>query len=155
MVLKEGAMLKGSDNIDDYPLIPSRMEGKKLDYYAALINAYKVNNFSITGPGTIDGNGLKYWKSFWAHLDSLKAIGKITTNLEVHRPRLLFIWDCKNVTIKNVKLHNSGFWTTHLYECENVLVEGCDIRSPFKPVKAPSTDWIDIDVCRKVTVRNC
>jgi polygalacturonase len=155
LLLQTGAVLKGSDNIDDYPLIPSRMEGRKLDYYAALINAYHVNNFTITGPGTIDGNGLKYWKSFWAHLDSLKAVGKVTTNLEVHRPRLLFVWGCKNVIIKDVKLHNSGFWTTHLYQCENVLVEGCDIRSPFKPVPAPSTDGVDIDVCRKVTIRNC
>ncbi|MCC3160673.1 right-handed parallel beta-helix repeat-containing protein [Hymenobacter sp. 15J16-1T3B] len=153
--LQAGAKLKGSDNIAHYPLIPSRMEGQSLDYYAALVNAYKVNNFRVTGPGTIDGNGLRFWKNFWAHRDSMKQVGKSSTNLEVHRPRLLFIWGCKDVTIKDVKLHNAGFWTTHLYQCTNVLVEGCDIRSPFRPVKAPSTDAVDIDACRKVTVRNC
>jgi polygalacturonase len=153
--LLEGAKLKGSDNIADYPLGPSRMEGRKLDYYAALVNAYKVDNFSITGPGTIDGNGAKFWKYFWDHRDSMRKAGKESTNLEVHRPRLLFIWGCNNVNIKNVKLHNSGFWTTHLYQSNNVLIEGCDIRSPFKPVPAPSTDGIDIDVCKKVTIRNC
>jgi len=153
--LQEGAVLKGSDNIDDYPLIPSRMEGRKLDYYAALVNAYQVNNFSITGPGTIDGNGLRFWKAFWDHRDSLKKIGQTSTNLEVHRPRLLFIWGCNHVNIKNVKLHNSGFWTTHLYQCNEVVIDGCDIRSPFKPVPAPSTDGVDIDVCKGVTVRNC
>jgi polygalacturonase len=68
---------------------------------------------------------------------------------------LLFIWGCNTVNIKNVKLKNSGFWTTHLYQCNDVLIEGCDIRSPFKPVKAPSTDGIDIDVCKRVTVRDC
>jgi polygalacturonase len=153
--LLAGAKLKGSDNIADYPLIPSRMEGQKLNYYAALVNATKVNGFSVTGPGTIDGNGLQFWKGFWAHRDSMAKAHKPSTNLEVHRPRLLFIWGCDNVTIKNVKLHNSGFWTTHLYQCNNVLIDGCDIRSPFRPVKAPSTDGIDIDVCKKVTVRNC
>lgn len=153
--LAEGAKLKGSDNIADYPLIPSRMEGHNLDYYAALINAYHVDNFSISGPGTIDGNGLRYWKAFWAHRDSLKKIGQVSTNLEVHRPRLVFIWGCNNVIIQNVKLHNSGFWTTHLYQSNNVLIENCDIRSPFKPVPGPSTDGVDIDVCKKVTVRNC
>jgi polygalacturonase len=155
MRLEKGAVLKGSDNIADYPLIPSRMEGKSLDYYAALINAYKVDNFSISGPGTIDGNGLKYWKSFWACRDSMKLIGKSATNLQVHRPRLLFIWGCNKVNISNVKLHNSGFWTTHLYQCNDVLIEGCDIRSPFRPVKAPSTDGVDIDVCKRVTIRRC
>ncbi|EHQ25294.1 glycoside hydrolase family 28 protein [Mucilaginibacter paludis] len=153
--LEEGARLKGSDNIADYPLIPSRMEGRNLDYYAALVNAYHVDNFSITGPGEINGNGLRYWKAFWDHRDSLKKLNQSSTNLEVHRPRLLFIWGCNNVTIQNVKLHNSGFWTTHLYQSNNVLIENCDIRSPFKPVPAPSTDGVDIDVCKKVTIRNC
>ena len=153
--LQEGAKLKGSDNIADYPLVPSRMEGQKLDYYAALVNAKQVNGFTITGPGTIDGNGLRFWKAFWAHRDSMTQAHKPSTNLEVHRPRLLFIWGCDKVTIKNVKLHNSGFWTTHLYQCTNVLMDGCDIRSPFRPVKAPSTDGVDIDVCSKVTIRNC
>ena len=153
--LDEDAVLKGSDNIGDYPLIPSRIEGKSLNYYAALINAYKVDDFSITGPGTINGNGLKYWKAFWATRDSLKKQGRECTNLEVHRPRLLFIWGCNKVNISNVKLHNSGFWTTHLYQCNDVLIEGCDIRSPFRPVKAPSTDGVDIDVCKRVTIRKC
>jgi polygalacturonase len=153
--LQKGAVLKGSDNIADYPLIPSRMEGKNLLYYAALVNAYYVDGFSITGPGKIDGNGLLFWKAFWAHRDSLRKVGKESTNLEVHRPRLVFVWGCDSVNIKDVSLHNAGFWTTHLYQCTNVLVENCDIRSPFRPVPAPSSDGIDIDVCKRVTVRGC
>ncbi|NCU02802.1 MAG: exopolygalacturonase [Chitinophagaceae bacterium] len=155
LLLQEGAKLKGSDHIDNYPLIPSRMEGRSIYYYAALINAYHVDSFQINGPGTIDGNGLKYWEYFWFYRDSVQKTGRSATNLEVHRPRLVFIWGSNNVTIKDVKLHNAGFWTTHLYQCNNVLIENCDIRSPFKPVKAPSTDGIDIDVCKKVTVRKC
>jgi polygalacturonase len=155
LLLEEGAQLKGSDDISNYPLIPSRMEGRSIYYYAALINAYHVDSFSIKGPGTINGNGLRFWEYFWAYRDSMRKIGKSATNLEVHRPRLLFIWGCNNVTIQNVKLHNSGFWTTHLYQCNNVLIENCDIRSPYKPVPAPSTDGVDIDVCKKVTIRNC
>lgn len=155
LLLEEGAKLKGSDHIDNYPLIPSRMEGRSIYYYAALINAYHVDSFQINGPGTIDGNGLKYWEYFWFYRDSVQKTGRSATNLEVHRPRLLFIWGSNNVTIKDVKLRNSGFWTTHLYQCNDVLIENCDIRSPFKPVKAPSTDGIDIDVCKRVTIRKC
>lgn len=153
--LQAGAVLKGSNDIADYPLLPSRMEGKSIYYYAALINAYHVDSFTITGPGTIDGNGLKFWTGFWAYRDSMKLQNKPATNLDAHRPRLLFIWGCNNVTISNVNLHNAGFWTTHLYQCNNVLIEDCDIRSPYKPVAAPSTDGVDIDVCKKVTVRHC
>jgi len=153
--LEEGAVLKGSDNIEDYPLIPSRMEGQNQMYYSALVNAYYVDSFSITGPGAIDGNGLKFWKAFWEHRDSMNRRGLPWTNLEVHRPRLVFIWGSNNVSIQKAKLRNSGFWTTHIYQCTNVLIEDCDIRSPFKPVAAPSTDGIDIDACKKVVVRNC
>ena len=73
--LLEGAVLKGSDDIGNYPLIPSRMEGRSIYYYAALINAYHVDSFSITGPGTINGNGLHYWEYFWAYSDSVKKTG--------------------------------------------------------------------------------
>ncbi|WP_442587210.1 glycoside hydrolase family 28 protein [Pedobacter sp. AW31-3R] len=155
LVLLQGATLKGSDQIKDYPLVPSRMEGRKLDYYAALINATKVDGFSITGPGTVDGNGLKFWEQFWAHRLAMKKIGKESTNLEVHRPRLIFIWESNHVSITNITLRNAGFWTTHFYQCNTILMENCDIRSPFKPVPAPSTDGIDLDVCKDVVIRKC
>jgi len=155
LVLQEGAVLKGSDEIKDYPFIPSRMEGQSLDYYAALINAYGVDGFSIKGPGTINGNGLKFWKTFWAHREEMKKLGKASTNLEVSRPRLIFIWKSDHVKIQQVQLRNSGFWTTHFYQCNDILVEDTNIQSPFKPVPAPSSDGIDLDVCKGVIIRNC
>jgi len=66
LYISEGAVLKGSDNIADYPIMPSRMEGQNLDYFPALVNAYGVNGFTISGKGTINGNGLKYWEAFLA-----------------------------------------------------------------------------------------
>ncbi|UKT64219.1 glycoside hydrolase family 28 protein [Pedobacter mucosus] len=155
LLLQKGAVLKGSDEIKDYPFIPSRMEGTSLTYFAALVNAHQVDGFSINGPGSINGNGLKFWKQFWAGRDSTAKIKRTLTNLEISRPRLVFIWGSNDVKIQNVKFLNSGFWTTHLYQCNNVLIENTDIRSPFAPVKAPSTDGIDIDVCKKVTIKNC
>ena len=94
LYLEKGAVLKGSDNIADYPYIPSRMEGQSLNYFAALVNAYNVEGFTISGKGKIDGNGLKYWKQFWNRRDSMRRIGKEATNLEVSRPRLVFLWKC-------------------------------------------------------------
>ncbi|MDI9877858.1 rhamnogalacturonidase [Flectobacillus longus] len=147
----EGAKLKGSDNIEDYPKLPSRMEGQSLDYFTALVNAYQVDGFTISGKGTIDGNGLKYWQAFWQR----RKENPNCTNLEVSRPRLVFVWKSNNVQIQDVKLHNSGFWTTHLYQCNNVKILDAHIFSPEKPVKAPSTDAIDIDACTNVLVKGC
>lgn len=149
--LEEGGCLKGSDEIKDFPLIPSRMEGRCIYYYAALVNAYHVGGFEITGPGTINGNGLKYWKQFWA----LRKVKPDCTNLEVHRPRLVFLWGCDSVRISGPTLCDSPFWTTHLYQCRHVLIENCRITAPREPVHAPSSDAIDLDVCSDVTVRDC
>jgi len=151
LYVAEGGVLKGSDNIDDYPKIPSRIEGQSIDYYAALVNAYSVDGFTISGKGTIDGNGLKYWKAFW---DRRKENPKCT-NLEVSRPRLVFIWNCNNVQLQDVNLRNSGFWSSHYYQCKNVKILDLHISSPYQLVKAPSTDAIDLDVCSNVLVKGC
>ena len=63
--IAEGAILKGSNTIADYPKLPSRMEGQSLDYFAALVNAYQVDGFTSAGKGVIDGNGLRFLEAFW------------------------------------------------------------------------------------------
>lgn len=153
--LKEGGCIKCSDDIENFPLLPSRMEGRSIYYYAALINAYHVDGFQITGPGMINGNGLKYWKQFWALRAERAKIKKSCTNLEVHRPRLVFLWGCDSVKLSGPTLCNSPFWTTHLYQCNNVIIENCRITAPREPVRAPSSDAIDLDVCSNVIVRDC
>ncbi|OIN59029.1 rhamnogalacturonidase [Arsenicibacter rosenii] len=151
LYLAEGAVLKGSDEIKNYPKIPSRMEGQSLDYFAALVNVYQVDGFTITGKGKIDGNGLRYWEAFWAR----RKENPNCTNLEVSRPRLVFVWKSNNVQMQDVKLHNSGFWTNHFYQCNNVKLLNLHIFSPYQPVKAPSTDAIDLDNCSNVLVSRC
>ncbi len=151
LYVSEGAVLKGSDNIADYPVMPSRMEGQNLDYFPALVNAYGVDGFTISGKGTINGNGLNYWNAFWRR----RKENPKCTNLEVSRPRLVFIWNCNNVQIQDVRLINSGFWTNHFYKCSNVKMIDLYIFSPVNPVKAPSTDAIDIDVCSNFLIKGC
>ena len=149
--LLAGGTLMGSDDCSDFPLMKTRIEGESCIYYPALINADGLDGFTISGEGTIDGNGLRYWKHFWER----RKWNPKCTNKDEQRPRLVFISNCKNVLIENVHLQNSPFWTTHIYKCENVKLLRLYIFSPEKPVKAPSTDAIDIDVCKNVLVKHC
>lgn len=151
LYMEEGAVLKGSDDISNFPIVDTRIEGQSLKYFAALINADKVDGFTISGKGTINGNGTRYWKSFWLRR---KVIPKCT-NMDELRPRLLYISHCNDVQISGVRLMNSPFWTTHLYRCNNVKLLNLHIFAPGAPVKAPSSDGIDIDVCSNVLVKNC
>ena len=151
LYISDKATLKGSDAISDYPIMPSRMEGQNIDYFPALVNAYGVDGFSISGKGTLNGNGLKYWEAFWER----RKVNPKCTNLEVSRPRLVFVWNSNNVQFQDVKLINSGFWTSHFYKCNNVKILDVYIFSPHLGVKAPSTDAIDIDVCTNFLVKGC
>ena len=63
--VRECGTLKGSDRIIDFPVLMTRIEGETCKYFAALINADGLDGFSISGKGTIDGNGLSYWQEFW------------------------------------------------------------------------------------------
>lgn len=151
LYLAENAVLKGSDDISDFPILPTRIEGQSIAYFAALINANNCNNFSISGKGTIDGNGTRYWKSFWLR----RKVNRKCTNIEELRPRLLYVSNSSNVFISGITLQNSPFWTSHYYKCKFVKISGLKILSPTKPVPAPSTDAIDIDACENVHIKNC
>lgn len=149
--LEEGAKLKGSDDISNFPLVMTRMEGQTLKYFAALVNADGLDGFTISGKGVIDGNGLRYWKAFWLR----REFNPNCTNMDEMRPRLVYISNSKNVRVSGVKLMNSPFWTTHFYKCENVKLLDLYIYSPKAPVKAPSTDAVDIDACKNFLIKNC
>ena len=45
--LEEKAILKGSDDISNFPVIETRMEGQNLKYFSALINVDKVDGFTF------------------------------------------------------------------------------------------------------------
>lgn len=151
LYIEKGGTLKGSDDISNFEVIDTRMEGQNLKYFAALVNAIGVDGFTISGEGCINGNGLRYWKSFWLR----RKVNPKCTNLEELRPRLLYIADSDNIQLSGVKLMNSPFWTTHLYHCNNAKLLNLYIFAPAAPVKAPSSDAIDIDVCENVLVKNC
>jgi polygalacturonase len=149
--LYNGGTLMGSNDPSDYPILKTRIEGETCLYYSALINADGINGFTVSGEGTIDGNGFTFWKHFWER----RSWNPQCTNKDEQRPRLIYVSNCKNVQIDGVKLQNSAFWTTHIYNSENVKLLRLHISSPAKPVKAPSTDAIDLDVVKNVLVKNC
>lgn len=134
-----------------YDLKETRIEGETCTYFTALINADGVDGFIMCGPGTIDGNGLRSWKAFWLR----RKWNPKCTNKDEQRPRLVYLSNCRNVLVADLSLQNAHFWTNHLYRCDHVKYLNCNIFSPATPVKSPSTDALDIDVCTDVLVKGC
>lgn len=150
LYLDEGAVLKGSTDRKDYPKLRTRIEGHFEEWLPALINADKVDHLRIGGKGTLDGNGVPFWKDFWAR----RLVNRETTNLDVERPRLVLVQNSRDVQISGITFKDSGFWNLHLYRCKNVVVE--NVRFEVQNgLLAPSSDGIDIDSSQDVTVRGC
>lgn len=150
--LSKNAKLKGSDAITHYKIIPTRLEGQTINYFAALVNADRCDGFTISGEGTIDGNGHRFYDEFWLR----RKVNPKCTNLEALRPRMLYVSNSKDVTVSGIKMINSGFWTNHLYNCDRIKYLGVTILAPTDGYpKGPSTDAIDLDVCSDVLISGC
>ena len=144
--LDEGAKLKATDEPADF-LKP----GRSLDTlkgsgdFMSFINGKKLTNIAITGKGTIDGSGVRWWIP-------AEEARKNKPGFTSPRPRLIGLENCINVKIIGVTLANSPSFHLVPKSCENVLIEGVTIRAPSL---APNTDAIDPSVCRNVRISKC
>ena len=158
--LEKGATILGVDEAEGYPLRETRMMGETCLYYPALVNADGCDGFKISGEGVIDGHGANTWEEFWTKRAEASKAGKVFHDKALMRPRVLYVSRSKNVDISGVTFKHSKFWTTHFYDCEDVVVHDCAILADIlkdskgRTLKGPSTDAIDIDKCRRFTVRN-
>ncbi len=55
--LAKDALLLGSQNLADYPLVTTRVAGIDMPWPAGIINIHRCQNVQISGTGTIDGQG--------------------------------------------------------------------------------------------------
>lgn len=180
--LESGAILRFSDHFEDYlPFVTVRWEGTVMNTLSPLIYAKGADNLTITGRGTLDGNGFKWWtweketreliKKNGGKLPSLDKLQRMwveaNKNLEISdyykpslerrmfRPPFIQFYECTNVLIENVKIINSPFWTINPAFCDNVTVHGVTINNPSKDPKGPNTDGINPSSCRNVRISDC
>jgi len=151
----QGVRLIGSQKLDDYPELPTRIAGIEMTWPAALINVRDQHDVAITGKGTIDGDGPVWWKSYWDLRAQYEPKGlRWASDYDCRRPRLLLIQSSSNVRLGGgIELKRSGFWTVQILYSHDVHVDGVVIRNN-EGGKGPSTDGIDIDSSRKVLVEH-
>ena len=150
--LTEGAVLKCSTDMANFPPQRTRIEGHFLpNFTPAFINAAHCDGFQLTGEGTLDGAGMPVWEAFWKG----RAADKNFANTALPRARLALIESSKDVKIEGITFKDSQFWNCHLYNNDGVLVRNVRFTVPDDYKQAPSTDGIDIDSSRNVTVDGC
>ncbi|MBQ0090203.1 MAG: glycoside hydrolase family 28 protein [Prevotellaceae bacterium] len=132
--LERGARIVGIADVNAYKDAHPVVNGK-MHHQCALIYADSQEDISVTGLGTIDGQG-----------------GEPAFKIREHggRPNLIFFYNCKNVTVRDIRLENSAFWVQYYLDCEGVWINGVKVHSLCNF----NNDGIDID-SKDVIVSNC
>ena len=139
--LQAGATLLGSTNPGDYPKIKTRIRS----YYdeivlQSLIFGEDLSHVSITGKGTIDGQGAAF-----------VVTTKKKPDRYLDRPHIIRMIACKNVQVKDINMQNSAMWMQHYLACENLTITGIKVYNHANQ----NNDMIDIDGCRNVIISDC
>jgi polygalacturonase len=172
--LEPGSELLYSANPADSPIVPSRWESTNAFTHAPLIYANGKENISITGRGTLNGQGANWWwrgggryasrrtgevkaaKEAWLKLyDRIEAgekpqASEFALAADYLRPNLVQFYGCRNVLVEGVTLTESPMWLFHPVYCEDVSVRGVTFVST-----GLNGDGIDVDSSRDVRISDC
>jgi len=155
LVIGVNVVLLGSQNIEDYPEIDTRIAGIELKWPAALINILNQDNAAVSGKGIVHAQGKPFWDKYWKMRREYEAKGlRWIVDYDCKRPRTMLVQASANVTIKDITLKQAGFWTVQILYSEHVTVDGIIIKNNVDG-SGPSTDGIDIDSSTKILVQNC
>jgi polygalacturonase len=156
--LEAGAQLLGSQSLDDYPQIDTRVAGIDMRWPAAIINIIDCHDVSITGGGTIDGQGLVWWQRFWGDDERSGMLGDYSArglrwvvDYDCQRPRNILVYESERIALRDFTSRESGFWNVHLCYSRHITLNSVQISNSA----GPSTDGIDIDSCEQVRVERC
>jgi polygalacturonase len=107
------------------------------------ISSKNANNITITGYGTIDGQG----SPWWAAENVAKAHGADTL-----RPRLIEIDNGSHIVITHITTKNAPMFNICPNTCYDVLIDSVTITAPSN---SPNTDGIDPGKCHHVRITHC
>ncbi|MDD3320576.1 MAG: glycosyl hydrolase family 28 protein [Paludibacter sp.] len=133
-----------SDKEEHYPhkLIETNYPNRMLeDCQRRLIYGNNIENVSITGGGTINGQG-SYDQ--WMNVKNLGT--------EKDRPSIFTIVGSKNISVSNITLLYPACWTQVYIECDNVHIQNIKVNTGEL---TPNRDGIDIVDCHKVLIEDC
>ncbi len=118
-----------------------------------VIYAKECENVTVTGGGTVCGEGLTYTneaknssplyalEKFNTYLRVIEARKRIRTAKTDERKHILKFYNCKNVSVNNVVLKDSAYWTAVFENCFDVAIYNLVINNNYY---IANSDGIDI-----------
>ncbi|MDR1672632.1 MAG: right-handed parallel beta-helix repeat-containing protein [Bacteroidales bacterium] len=151
----KGVTLKAVNNEAAFPEIPTRVAGVEMVWPSAIINVIDAENASVTGEGTIDGDGQYLWRKYFEmSRDYVRRGLRWIVDYDCKRVRSLLVSGSKNITIDGLTFQKSGFWTVQVLYSSYCTVSNVTIRNNIGG-RGPSTDGIDIDSSHHILVEGC
>jgi len=134
LLLDPGCLLLGSKEKKDYGRSHklAGAEGETFSYWA-IIAGKNLENISICGRGTIDGQGANF-----KYKDG-------------PRPKNIYLENCSDVTIEGLRLRSAGSWMQHYRRCDCLTIRDIVV---FNHVSY-NNDGLNIDSCRDVIITGC
>jgi hypothetical protein len=111
--------------------------------------AKDAENISITGKGTIHGNGIAFMGAELSDSYELKPLADQTFD---PRPHVLTLTNVQNLTIRDVTIKEGAYWTVHLIGCNEAVIDGINL---LNNLKIRNGDGIDLDHSKNVRIANC
>lgn len=153
--IPKGVQIIGSQDINDYKEIPTRVAGIEMNWPSGLINIIDQQNVAIMGNGVVHGKGKVFWDKYRNMRKEYDPKGlRWVVDYDCKRPRGIIIANSKDVILKDFVLYQAGFWSVHILYSEYVTVQGMTINNNIEG-HGPSTDGVDIDSSRRILVQNC
>jgi polygalacturonase len=173
LYLEEGAVVSFIAEPARYVPVFTRWEGVRCFAMHPCVFAKDGERIRIEGKGRLDGNGQRWWDLLrekrrrgqklpedaeelaLARLNPAfegQSGGGGGRNIQFLRPPLVQFYQCADVSLRDITLANSPFWTVHPVFCRGLKLSGLSITNPKD---APNTDGIDIDSCEDVEIENC
>ncbi|KAL8151292.1 hypothetical protein V2J09_021100 [Rumex salicifolius] len=109
---------------------------------------YRLNCMTLTGKGTIDGLGQKWWD-----LPCKPHRGPNGSTLPgpCDSPAMIRFFTSSNLTLSGVRIQNSPQFHVKFDDCEGVSIDKLSINSPRT---SPNTDGIHIQNTKSVAISN-
>lgn len=111
------------------------------------IYAKDAKNISITGKGTIHGNGVAFMGKELHDSYELKPVTTFDP-----RPHVLTLFGVDNLTIRDITIRDGAYWTVHLIGCNGAVIDGINL---LNNLKIRNGDGIDLDHSKNVRISNC
>jgi polygalacturonase len=129
LFIDKGATLLGSPDRADYPA----WTFARHDTVMPLVGSRNAENLTITGGGTIDGNGHVWWE----YVKGVRDSGVLGTDHP--RPMGLVFDHSKHIKVTDITVQNAGFWQIVPYYSDDLVFRNMRILAPH----SPNTDAID------------